>query len=392
MYKTRTLSSIKSIFPPIHQPLPLSKPDSQKLLKAITSSFRAHLDKEHGPPAGLPPSPLSYLAETPSRPTDRHLGAVLNNPLFRDDRNAPESPTGTGLEPEEVFERAVAKGLMTVPRAHGFLLRVKHKLAAPSVGEDMAKPGPGLMVVQWLRASGIERSYSFLENWRFTNILVKFMAAEGLDELAWSWLQTLLDTRPVPPGATTTASWLKMSKTLLHSLVMAKTSAVELDGAYSAVVRGDALFQKHMPSSDLAWTAWMLVAHWTTNGSSLHTVPSVKLFDSFLAVGEHLPSHELESAHLDLYHPTNPSPTRAVNYILDEKHWGPKLPQNFDSPDSQKAREFTRFSSLLNDLGLDTALHLIKAGELELARTVLGRINTILPLFKNGGRPNTQWT
>lgn len=403
MFKTRALSSLKSIFPPIHQPLPLNKRESQKLLNALTSSFRSHLEKEHGPSAGLPPAPsLSYLPDTPSRPTDRHLGAILNNPLLRDSRNdaitTPKSPTETGLDPKEVFERAVAKGLMTIPRAHGFLLRVHEEICnstAVSVSQEMAQSGAGLMVVQWLRASGEERSLSFLTNMKFTGILVKFMAAEGLDELAWSWLQRLLlETRTQPSGVTSRASsraHVNAPRVLFTALVLANPEAVELDGAYSAVVRGDALFQTHMPAPSLVRPAWMQVAWQTTSTSWRHKVPGAELFDSFLAVGEHLWDHELVSAHLDLYHPTSPSSVRAVRYILDEDAWRTKLSYPLEQPKKYEAPR-VGFVKRLHLLSVDTAMHLTKTGEFELAQTVLGRINTALGVFKTKAGLNMQWS
>ena len=387
-------SSFKSLFPPIHQPLPLNKQESKKLLNALTSSFRAHLDHEHDPSAAvtttaaaaeepgpaityLPSNPVSVPSRpkpktNPGRPTDRHLRAILNNPLFKhnDGSCTTAPPSRSAMEPKEVFERAVAKGMMTIPRAHGFLMRVAQDIRqspAITISDGMRESGAGLQVVRWLRASGQERELGFLGDQKFTLELVRFMVAEGLEELAWSWLQRLLANGVATAGPDRSA-WL------LKALVDANAAAVTpLDSAYSTVLRADGLAQKHSSKQLLLNPAWEYLARVTIRQSWHRSVPAVDLFDPFVAVGRRDPNnHVITNAHLDLFHPTQPSPTRALRYI----------DQDLVSPAAfweQNAKEgISKPVKFLKYLGIDTAKHLTKAGEVDRAEWVLERLNTYL--------------
>lgn len=106
MLGTKALSSLKDFLPRIHQPLPINRRESQQLLKTLTTSFRKNLDKEHGywgedtsvaslRAASTNPSSPSVL-DLYHRPTDRHVRAILSNPLFSYDRAAQASTRVAG--------------------------------------------------------------------------------------------------------------------------------------------------------------------------------------------------------------------------------------------------------------------------------------------------------
>lgn len=382
MFKTKTLSSFKSIFPPIHQPLPLDKRESKKLLDALTTSFRIHLDREHEPlskPTTLQSTPaVKYLPST-ERPTDRHLRSILSNPLFGRIDLAASPATEPSLAEsislsrlasthKDVFERAVAKGLMTIPRAHGFLLRVAKDIrdsSTVSVSQGLRESGAGLLVVQWLRASGQERELSFLSHERFTQDLVRFMVAEGLDELVWNWLQRLIyGSGEFAVGNPT------YSSALLKSLVKAQWASGGLDKAYSSVSKADSMLRERSLQPKLLSWAWINVARKTTIDSWGHKAPAVDIFESFLGVGKRIPTpHALEEAHLDLYHPTKPSPDRAIK-LLSVDGIGRQL---------NLYKHYNSFSKLLKLLSFDTLQHLVKAGEVQEAERVLDRLGVLLP-------------
>ncbi|KAK0715126.1 hypothetical protein B0H67DRAFT_490242 [Lasiosphaeris hirsuta] len=380
MFKTKALCSFKSIFPPINQPLPLRERDTKRLLNALTSSFRTRLDEEHG---FAPVSPVKYLPSTaapaastlkdaPSQPTDRHLRAILSNPLFgHNDTPAgaanPQDPIWGGHK--EIFSRAAGKGLMDIRRAHGFLLRVTQdirQLPTISLQKGMQESGAGLLVLRWLRASGQERSLSFIQNGAFTQVLMRFMVAEGLDELAWTWLQQLL-----PKDGTADASNKASASYLLNTLLVAKSGALELDDAYASILRAESLFKERAAEPLSLLRSWRNLAWESTFDSWRHKVPGVDLFESFVVMPEHIGQPmALEHAHLDLYHPTLPSADQAVSYITNDNEWRTTLPKVISESANPK-KALVKYGKKLSSLGIDTVQHLTKAGESRDAQLIL---------------------
>lgn len=396
MINTKALSSLKSIFPPIHVPSPVDSKASKKILTTLTASFRTQLDAEHGAasqgraPHPLPPIPphltAKHLPPLPTshrdQPTDRHMRAILTNPLFGQSEPNPASRDTKGVVHEEMFLLAVSKGLMTVTRAHGFLLRVLQDLrqaSTLSLQDGMRESGAGLLVVQWLRTSGEERQLSFLQQSRFTYDLMPFMVAEKLDELAWSWFQRLAAGEG-PKGA---------GATLLNALVMAKSDAIELDAAYASIVKGDMVLRKEAASvTDLIFP-WSRLARITTFYPHLHKAPAADLFDSFVDVGYSLAKPYIKSyqAHLALHHPTQPSPDLAVRFLSDSLIWQRLLPQRlaaWRSDPSIKSPSVPALVQQLYLLSLDTAKLLRELGEAQEAKRIMERVAIYLT---NGSLP-----
>ncbi|KAK4213289.1 hypothetical protein QBC37DRAFT_423274 [Rhypophila decipiens] len=393
MQTTKTLGSLKHLF--VQQPLPLTKRDSQKLLKTLTTSFRAHLDREHGlahdlsqPVATAPTISRSELASTadsssqlsasrqilthPHRPVDRHLQAVLNNPLFSHNGTSKlASPHGLGAEldthPKAVFEAAVARGIMTIPRALGFLLKSKQVITqsgVASVSKAMAEYGAGLLVLNWLRSSGLERQLAFLENQRFTPLLLEFMVAEGLDDLAWVWLE-----RMCTQGGGQASS--HNPGRFLRALVDANyINTVELETAYRLMLRGDALFKKSDRIPFDLRPAWLSLAWETTGHSWRHTPPEASVYDAFLDLPKLYNSNlVMHKAHLELYHPTKPSHDRAVEYIMSRK-------TDSDAFTDTSPRS-ARFRDKCTALALDTCQRLLSLDEVKLAQDVLKKVQDL---------------
>ncbi|KAK1836545.1 hypothetical protein QBC39DRAFT_338350 [Podospora conica] len=385
MNTTKALSSLKSIFPPIHVPADIDPKAAKKILTKLTSSFRTNLYAEHGAASQgrahhpLPPMPPhlnpKYLPPLPTKdrdqPTDRHMRAILTNPLF-DSNPKPASRETKGVPHEEMFALAVSKGLMTVTRAHGFLLRVLKDLrqtSTLSLEDGMRESGAGLLVVQWLRASGEERQLSFLKNSRFAYDLLPFMVAEKLDELAWSWFKQLAAGEG-PPGA---------AATLLNALVMAKSDAIELDEAYASILKGDALLrQEAAPVTGLIYP-WSRLARTATFFPHLHKAPAADLFDSFVDVGYtlHKPFIKSYQAHLALHHPTKPSPELAVEFLSDTKIWQVTLPRRIARWRADPSIESTTVPGMVQQLyllSLDAAKALAEAGEAVEAKRIMERV------------------
>lgn len=379
MQKTHVLGSLRSIFPPIHQPL-LNKRESERLLNAIKTSFRAQLAKEYGPGSDTLRPAITYLPSTnnppyqattkptPARPTDRHLHAILNNPLFSkvDSARSAERPDTTHDAHKAVFEKAAGRGLMNLKRAHGFLLLVLSEVkasAAPTVLGGMKSTGAGLLVLQWLRSSGQERDLSFLTHRGFSSLLIKFMIAEGLEDVAWVWIERLMKqeldaAHKALPGMS--------SQLVLNDIVVAKCTETELDGAYQAVLKGKAMADENSLDPLPLMLAWQKAAWQTTVESWMHTTPAVPLFEAFVAMGRAVPSSNIMRAHMDLYHPTSPSSSLAVEYLSNRSQWG-RLPLR------------PRTAQGITSLGIDTVQYLMHADRLQDATNILALLNQNSP-------------
>jgi len=401
MFKTKSLNSLKSIFPPIHQPLPLNKRESQQLLNALTTSFRSHLDKEHGwlpdEPAAAPVAspPISYYASPPPvttkeshrRPTDRHLRAILSNPLFNYD---PQARGVTGLlgarrDPMDVFDEAVAKGMMTMKGALGCLIAARRDIlqsSTASMKDGMRASGAGLRVLQWLRASGMERDLSFISNPRFIKFLLPFMVAEGLDELAWTWLARL-----IAGDGPTTVKKQAATSFLLETLVYTRSlGARNLDDAYASILRGEEMLKDKPEFTQEMLTPWKSLAWLSTVEAWKFSSPSEPLFESYVAISEHIRrTKSLVRAHLDLHHPTKPNHELAVEFLSKESFWQNLMPSTTQpalAPTNGPKPQPSNFHVRIMSFGLDTVQHLTQRGQSEEAQWILSLLRTYLgPYF-----------
>jgi len=408
MFKTNALSSFKSIFPPIHHPAPITERESQRLLNALKTSFRQQLDREHGfdvdkpftskptpavkyispnPSSGilLPPNASPQLQQKPfSRPTDRHLHAILDNPLFRQGK-ASELQQSSLESRKAVFQNAVSKGLMTTKRAFGFLLAVRKDILASShasLREGMAASGAALLVVQWLRASGLERSLQFIEDTKFTTLLINYMVAEGLDGLAWTWMERLAarevaQLEPVSVPETESDTNLYLSR-ILSQFVLAKSFAFELDGAYDSIFKAKNLFDDHSVPYNTLNLAWRLLAWQMTGESYRHGKLSEDQFDSFVDLHRQLDVTSIYPAHLDLHHPTKPSSDLALEYLGNEAAWKQTLTNSFKV---WSKTDMPPFIKKFTSITLDTVQNLTNQGQYDKADWALDIVrNHLSPL------------
>ncbi|KAL2132615.1 hypothetical protein VTI74DRAFT_3579 [Chaetomium olivicolor] len=377
MQKTKVLSALRGIFPPLHQPLPLDRRESQQLLESLKQSFRTQLDQEYGSTRLAKPT-MTYLPSNAAQPqakaaeehgsaraTDRHLHAILHNPLFG--AVGSKKAAGGFENPWDahklVFEKAVSRGLMNLQRAHGFLALVKSEVgqsATLSLPDGLKSTGAGLLVIEWLRSSGQERDLSFTENSLFTKLLLEFAVAEGLDHVVWEWISRLMQQEGasqlvnVGPGS---------SSKLLRQLVVAKSRSTELEGAYTLLLDAEAMVAATKRPIGTLRHAWDHLAWATTVNSGHHAKPPVDLFDRFAALGPAIPSSLLNIAHVHLYHPLNPSPDLALRYFSRQKTW---------ELINDKALQDTmpRLARRISALGIDTVQHLIRVNETRQASRV----------------------
>lgn len=207
----RVLSTLAS---KIHPQLPLSPRESQQLLSLLTTSFRAHLDREH--PFNTPESssqngssrqlligngqrsPSPYRAHASSYASaTQHIDSILNNPLFavKPRRRGSESAAVDVLkDPIAWFINEIASGSASLPKAAMCLdLLEKTTNESPAWFKDF--PTPATVLAEWLRTSGSDTSKQFLDmcisksgrGSKFLDRLVTLLLAEGETTTPWRW-------------------------------------------------------------------------------------------------------------------------------------------------------------------------------------------------------------
>jgi hypothetical protein len=199
----RMLSSLAS---KLHPQLPLSPRESQQLLTLLTTSFRAHLDREHPLPesrrAQKPVGSNGQRSPSPSRvpsshaSATRHIDSILTNPLFavKPIRRASEPAAVDVLrDPVGWFVDQVAAGAATLPGAAMCLELLEVAPESPSRlhnGKTTAS-----VFAEWLRSSGLESTRDFVNMLSSKNAtesksmdkLVALMFAEGEASAPWRW-------------------------------------------------------------------------------------------------------------------------------------------------------------------------------------------------------------
>ncbi|KAI8629059.1 hypothetical protein F5Y19DRAFT_433828 [Xylariaceae sp. FL1651] len=333
--RTPPLSSLRRGFlPQIHQPLPLNRRESQQLLESITTSFRKNLDREHpwqndetsiGTAADPKPDSVESTSTTNNRPTDRHLRAILSNPLFAHPRDANASTsTSNARNPFDVFDSAVSRGLMTTRRAAGFLAMIRSQLLAESpdnVRQRMRASGAGFHVVRWLRSSGHTNDLDFLSDPALIKLIIPFLYAEGLQEVAWTWLAQLatratkLEFEKTPGKANAQTLSSLMSAIINESSESSSQSKISLDDSFAALEKANSMLPLENPVAAAAVRSiWARLSWASTVNAWERPKPSVNLFENFVDIGRPL-NLPLDLAHLNLHHPTTPTHSAAVEYL-----------------------------------------------------------------------------
>lgn len=218
----------------------------------------------------------------------------------------------------DVFDQAVAKGLMDPKRATGILMAKRQAIthsSSISVPQGMATSGTAHRVVSWLRSSGLERNLSFVKHQPLLNNLIPFMVEEGLDEIVWTWMERWM-AGGHGPAITDYATY---ASPLLTALIRAKVApGSSLDAGYATLIRADDMFSDHEAFPTAALGPWRTLSVMSTILAWQRSPPSEVLFDSFAAMSEqlkHVHATKIDRAHLDLYHPTHPDATAALNCL-----------------------------------------------------------------------------
>ncbi|PNY29142.1 Uncharacterized protein TCAP_00939 [Tolypocladium capitatum] len=379
MFSTRSAQSLRKLFAGYHEPPSLSKQQSQKLLDGLKASFRNQLNIEYGQASDNSIAPTKLATEVLQlrhSVASLHLKSILSNPLFSYERESSSaqpllSPSAIAKrDPMDVFDHAVARGMMTLKAATGCVVAKRQRLSAPGSFTDMSSSETAARIVRWLRSSGAESDLKFLDNQQFIRALTPFLIAEGLEGVAWEWI-----TRTVDDGSGTLNHELRAQRAsyVLAELVRTKSQPQygNLDAAISTTLEAEQRFQKSPLLPDVLISPWRSVSWLSTVEAYSRKAPSEKLFDAHMATADLLPrAFTVEKAHLHLYHPTHPDHTPALRFFNDRKNLR-KLVQSL-RPDKLDLAKLKGMGIIpwIAFLGHDTVNHLTQSGRSQEAEDV----------------------
>jgi hypothetical protein len=212
------VQSLKSLASKLHPQLPLSPKESQRLLTALTSSFRQQLDQAH--PHRVGGEDAKANQEDAARPklerlgvrslhassidsADKHLTSVLTSPLLTrpygsraltlDYESAQKSlQEDPYQDPASLLEDYHENGVATIPIAALCLEKFSERLArlddaarAKVVSETRA----GSRTLYWLWNSKLHDTDGFVDDRRLMVAMVRLIIEEGYEDLLWDWLK-----------------------------------------------------------------------------------------------------------------------------------------------------------------------------------------------------------
>lgn len=325
----RALSSLAS---KIHPQLPLTPRESQQLLNLLTTSFRAHLDREHpGPSDAPPPSTTTQLVEVeqsrrlPSSydSASEHIDSILSNPLFARNpyRRGSNSAAANALnDPLAWFLDQAAVGTADISKA-ALCLDLLHRSPSKSKGRrgslSNSDPRPGSMIAEWLRTSGEDVSKDFLLSLPATkgkrslvHRLAPLLFAEGNHAPLWRWYAY----EPEEGGALNQAQISPFKCLLLKEMINGARTRDEAFATFQQAFQlaGSGERKDYVKSLQVAGARLvdMIVAN-------PHVPCTPKLYEQF-ALSTHawlFAWKPVVQAMLCLCHPTEPDPQPALKII-----------------------------------------------------------------------------
>ncbi|KAG6040713.1 hypothetical protein E4U41_007327 [Claviceps citrina] len=398
---TKSVQSLRNLFAGYHEPAGLSKQHSQKLLDGLKTSFRQQLDLEYGrgseraaAAASATGSEAVDRRQVRDSAATRHLKSILSNPLFSHGKQAgPGMPAavlpGAKRDPMDVFDHAVAKGMMSLKAATGCIMAKRQMMMPsrhdpPSTATGAGSSQTALRVLRWLRSSGAEADLSFLDDRAFLGALTPLLIAEGLEGAAWEWVsRTVTDAN---------ASWdgdlrIRRASFLLAQMVHTKSQPQHgnLDAAITTILDAEQRYHGHALLPRLLVLPWRSVSWLSTVESYSRVAPSEGVFDAHIAMASLLPrTLDVETAHLHLHHPTHPDHGPAMRFFhhKDKLH---RLVQRCHSDRLSKpthARAM-RIISWVSILGNDTINRLSQSGRRREAESVTELLRAELAAFSH---------
>jgi hypothetical protein len=308
------------------------------------------------------------------------MHALLTNPLFghnsvNNEPGAASSPTARILR---LFDQAVAKGMMTVDYARVLLKENKRLIMVSSaldVQECLGVSQAGTKVLRWLVSSGATNDLSFLRDEAFAAILIEHLVAEDLQEVVWAWVKTSLERVPELSkleGRAATQARREIVTPLLQLVIAEAKTVASLDKAYMCLSRA-AGYLNGVSSETMIKIFQPLgrfLLNETISGQATRITSSASDYESFLSllpVMFPLRKIDLYTAHLHLFHPTNPEPNLAMHFL-----------KNSDRHDKHDSTVLGQTQEVVQ-LGLDTAKYLLENDRVHEALDIMDLLRIRFP-------------
>ena len=347
----------KALASKINNQAPLGQRESNRLLNALTSSFRKHLDEVHPSQLHEDAKRLAVKdgSDAPHRPAfassitlaDQHMASMLTNPLLVKTARSqaqpkPELDASTaaaelkdGANPFDLLERYHAKGFATVDVALSCMKAFRRAIKPLTYEEQVAKvqeEEAGRRVLSWLWNSDVLQSQAFADSLQIQDGLVWLVMMEGHEEFLWSWLDSDLElprsslVKRRQDSLNSVHSW---KSRIIYAMVMTNLGPPH-KGARSADAALEVYFRavQHVQqkkragvhdSMVLVTRARLALEKALTHGAEHHySATNTALYDKFVKIyANHQLSHtynaqkyafdEFHRAELDLWHPSRPS-------------------------------------------------------------------------------------
>jgi hypothetical protein len=357
MKGSAVVQSFKALASKINNQAPLGQQESNRLLNALTSSFRKHLDEVHPSQsqADFKRQAVKDGAEAPHRHAfassitlaDQHMASVLANPLLVKTAGlqAPKKPEldastaatelKHGAKPFELLERYHARGFATVDVALLCMKAFRRAIKGLTYEEQVARvqeEEAGKRVLSWLWNSDVLQSQAYADSLQIQDGLVWLVMMEGHEEFLWQWLDSDLE---LPESLTIKGRQESRNNghfwksRIIYAMVMTNLGPPH-KGARSADAALDIYFRavQHVQQRKsagirdkmvLVSRARLALEKALTHGSEHHySETNAVLYDKFVNI---YASHQLNRkynahkyaldefhrAQLDLWHPSRPS-------------------------------------------------------------------------------------
>jgi tetratricopeptide (TPR) repeat protein len=253
MKASTVTQSFKALASKINNQTPLGPKESNRLLTALTSSFRKHLDEVHPSKPhddGKRPT-VGVAAQNTDRHdmhssavlAEKHMASLLTNPLLvknakparevhvKPDVNAQDAAIelNNGANPFDLLESYHAKGRATIDVAvhvmRHFRLSI-HGLSYEDQIQRVQAERAGSRVLSWLWNSEAMHSKAYVDSNQMQDGLVWLLMYEGHEEVLWQWLNSDLElpqpTKLVARSSRAVPGGLMWKSRIIYAMVMTK--------------------------------------------------------------------------------------------------------------------------------------------------------------------------
>jgi hypothetical protein len=368
MKASAVTQSFKALASKINNQAPLGQKESNRLLTALTSSFRKHLDEVHPskPYDDGKRSTVGVASQNTDRHdmhssavlADKHMASLLTNPLLvknakpvqevKPEVNAQKAAIEleNGANPFDLLEDYHAKGRATIEVAVCVMRHFRLSIKGLSYEDQIQKvqsEEAGSRVLSWLVNSQAMHSKAYVDNNQMQDGLVWLLMFEGHEEVLWQWLDSDLElpqpTKVVARSSRAVPGGSMWKSRILYAMIMTKLGgpnreARSADAALNVYFRAvQNVHRKDATIPDkliIAKRARGALDHAFTHGYLHHYYnTSPVLYDRFYAIYSNnqfsTPHNAIKAAHntwhlalLDLWHPTQPK-AHALYDILSQE-------------------------------------------------------------------------